>query len=71
MIEEEKRYLLEKFLTNEDLIDQQVRMNLLKIKLILLSIKCWYRMNQYGQRDNEINEGTMCVKYPRYSEIET
>ena len=47
MIEEEKRYLSEKFLTNEDLIDQQARMNLPKIKLTSASIKCWYRMNQY------------------------
>ena len=39
MIEEEKRYLSEKFMNNEDLIDQQVRMNLPKIKLTLVSIK--------------------------------
>ena len=40
VIEEEKRYLSEKFSNKKDLIDQQVRMNLPKIKLILVSIKC-------------------------------
>ena len=39
-IEEERRYVLEKFPMNKDLIDQQVRINILKIKLILASIKC-------------------------------
>ena len=40
IIEEEKRYLVEKFLMNEDLIDQQVRLNLPKLKLTLALIKC-------------------------------
>ena len=70
-IEEKKRYLVEKFPTNEDLIDHQARLNLLKLKLILASIKCQYSMNYYGQRDREINRGTISLECPRCSEIES
>ena len=70
-IEEEKRYLAEKFPMNEDLIDQQARLNLPKLKLIPALIKCQYGMNHYRQRDREINGGTISFECPRYSEIES
>ena len=69
--EEEKRYLVEKFLTNIGLIDKQARLNLPKLKLTPASIKCWYGINNYRQRDREINRGTISFKCLRYSEIES
>ena len=71
IIEEEKRYLVEKFPINEDLIDQQARLNLPKLKLTPASIKYWYGINHYGQRDREINRGTISFEYLRCSEIKS
>ena len=47
-----------------------MRINILKIKLILASIKYWYRINHYREWDKEINTGTISVECSRYSEVE-
>ena len=34
------------------------------------SIKCYYRMNPYGERDKIINNGNKSLECPRYSQTE-
>ena len=67
----ERRYLIEKFLTNYKFIDTQVRLNIKGISKIPSAIKCYYRLNSYGKLDSVRNKGCKARECPRYSSIKT
>ena len=52
---EEQRYIRQKFLGKEDLIDKRTRENIIGSYKMIVAIKCYYCMNYYGERDRKIN----------------
>ena len=50
-ITKEERYFTEKFPGKKDLIDMRVRENVLGLSKTATTIKCYYGMNHYGERD--------------------
>ena len=70
IIEEEDRYLREKFLDKYEVIDIHARENIRGIRKIAAAFKCYYGINQYGERDREINKLAKTNECLRCSEIE-
>ena len=55
----------------DDLINQSAREIIRKIPILAATIKCYYRINYYGQRDCKINNRATTYECPRYSQKET
>ena len=61
----------EKFLGKDDLVDLRARIDILGLKKIVVVMKCYYRMNYFGERDRVINKQKTRTEFSRYSEKET
>jgi hypothetical protein len=70
-VNEEKRYVREKFTDKEDLINSQARENIKQICTTVSVIKCYHSMNHYRIRVKRINNGLIIEEYLRYSQKET
>ena len=70
-IKKEDRYLREKFLDKYKVIDMQARKNIRGIRKIAAVFKCYYSINQYGERDRKINKDVKLSECLCCSEVKT
>jgi len=71
VIEEENRYLRETFPDKYEVIDIHARENIRGIRKIAAAFKCYYGINQYGERDRKINKDAKLLECPCCSKVET
>ena len=70
-IDEEQRYIREKFKHNTDLVDIKARENVKGLVKIALVLKYSCMINYYEERKREINRGIILVDCLRYSRVES
>ena len=70
-IEEEDRYIKEKFGDKSDLIDRNIRVNMKEITKIPSAFKYYYRVNTCRELDLARNERTTTKECSRYSQTRT
>ena len=68
--EEESRCIKHKFKDKADLIDMIETDDAKRLKKIALSMKYYYGLNYYGERNKKINRRTIAAEYLKYSSIE-
>ena len=70
-IEEEDRYIKEKFRDKSNLIDRNVRVDIKGIAKILSAFKYYYEVNAYGELDSARNTEIIIKECPRCSQTKT
>ena len=71
VIDEKQRYTRKQFKYNTNLVNVKARENIKDLVKIVLALKCYYRMNHYGERDREMNREIILVEYLRCSIVES
>ena len=69
-IQKKQNYLVMKFSGKDNLIDISTRVNIPRLLKAVVSMKYYYRLNPYSERDSLINPNKTIVECQRYSAIE-
>ena len=65
---EEDKHIKQKFNERAELVNEHARLNIRKIQMTALTMKCYCEHNRYRERIEKLNNGTSSDECPQCSE---